>query len=273
MSNTRLGLGEPLMNLGASTSAHKSCSTKALAVFCMVGGLVFTTALLSAGDRNTATSMIANPLAFHHRTAAVAPSAAFLPKVQRDVSADAISRATKESQVALLKDRLDKSGIVVVTKNMGGLTVGQTNAMRQKLKGSNATYQVIKNTLAKIAMQGTDYEKFYDVLEGPMGLLLADDPVEGAKAIVEVLEDLNGEKKKPEDMKLKVEGAITEGQLIDEAGIEKLSKMPSIEESRTKLAILLNQPATKVAQTINAVPQLLARVLQVAIDEKKFPEA
>lgn len=244
---------------------------KAIAAFFIVGGLVFATALRQSltSSENTATSMIASPLALR-RTPAVAPSAAFLPKVP--ITVNAISRATKEEQVAKLKANLDKSGLVVLTKNMGGLTVSETNAMRRKLDTANTTYQVIKNTLAQIAIKGTEYEAFNDMLEGPSAIIYADDPVQGAKAIKEVLEDLNGEKPKPEDMKLKYEAGMTSGQLLDEAGVEQLSKMPSIEEARTKLAVVLNQPATMLAQSVKAVPTQLARALQLAIDEGKIKE-
>jgi large subunit ribosomal protein L10 len=209
--------------------------------------------------------MIANPLAFRPRSAAVAPSKAFLPKIMH---INAITREQKEGQVQKLKDKIENSGLVVIAKQ-NGLTVPETEKIRLKLAEGNATYQVIKNTLAKIALTGTDKESLTDMLFGPMAIIYASEPVSGAKSLKEVLDDVNDK----DDVKLKIEGAVTEGQLLDEAGIEKLSKMPSIEEARTKLAVVLNQPATLVAKSINAVPVQLARALQLAIDEKKFPEA
>lgn len=161
-----------------------------------------------------------------------------------------MSREKKELEIEAMKGRFAESGIIVVTHNEG-LTVSQITELRSNLREEGASFKVVKNSLAKIASKGTDYEGLSDMFTGPVGIAYSQDPVSAAKITQKFAKDNN---------KLVVVGGSMGAQLLDAAGVEALSKLPSLDELRGKLVGLLQAPATKVAGVLQAPAGQLARV-------------
>ena len=161
-----------------------------------------------------------------------------------------MDRSQKTDAVAQLSEVFNQAGVVVVTRNLG-LTVAQSTELRTKMREAGASYQVAKNRLAKLALDGTDYTGIADHLTGPTALAYSEDPVAAAKVAVEFA--------KTND-KLEIVGGSMGGQMLVEAGVRALAALPSLDELRAKLVGLVNAPATKVAQVVNAPAAKLARV-------------
>ena len=161
-----------------------------------------------------------------------------------------MDRSQKADSVAQLNEVFSQAGVVVVTRNLG-LTVAQSTELRTKMREAGASYQVAKNRLAKLALDGTDYTGIADHLTGPTGLAYSEDPGAAAKVAVEFA--------KTND-KLEIVGGSMGATALDEAGVKALASMPSLDELRGKILGLINAPATKVAQVVNAPAAKLARV-------------
>lgn len=161
-----------------------------------------------------------------------------------------MDRSQKAEAVAELNAVFNEVGVVVITRNHG-MSVGQSTALRTKMRDVGATYKVAKNRLANIALKDTPYTGLEEYLSGPTGLAWSTDPVAAAKAAVDFA--------KTND-KLEIVGGSMGGQLLDEAGIRALASLPSLDELRAKLVGLVNAPATKVVQLVNAPASKLARV-------------
>ena len=153
-----------------------------------------------------------------------------------------MDRSQKSEAVAQLNATFNEVGVVVVTRNLG-LTVAESTDLRAKMREAGATYQVAKNRLAKIALKDTDYAGIEEYLNGPTALAYSADPVAAAKAVVEFA--------KTND-RIEVVGGSMGSQVLDEAGVRALASMPSLDELRGKLVGLVNAPATKIAQVVNA---------------------
>ncbi|MEK6541119.1 MAG: 50S ribosomal protein L10, partial [Pseudomonadota bacterium] len=95
-----------------------------------------------------------------------------------------MDRKKKPEVVAQLRATLTEAGAVVVTRNLG-MTVAQSTALRNKMRDAGAHFKVTKNSLAKIAIEGTAYIGIGDMLTGPCGLATSDDAVTAAKIVVE----------------------------------------------------------------------------------------
>lgn len=161
-----------------------------------------------------------------------------------------MDRSQKAESVASLNAVFNEVGVVVITRNLG-MSVGQSTALRSKMREVGASYKVAKNRLAKLALKDTQYEALEDLLTGPTALATSVDPVAAAKAAVDFA--------KTND-KLEIVGGSMGGQLLDANGVKALASMPSLDELRGKLVGLINAPATKVAQVVNAPAAKLARV-------------
>jgi large subunit ribosomal protein L10 len=161
-----------------------------------------------------------------------------------------MDRNEKSEVVSALHASLKQVGVVVVTRNRG-LSVAQSTDLRQKMRDAGATYKVTKNSLAKIAIQDTDYAGLGDLLTGPVGLASSSDPVAAAKIAVEFA--------KTND-KLEIIGGAMGSQLLDADGIKALASLPSLDELRAKLIGLIQAPAQKLASVTQAPGAQLARV-------------
>ena len=148
-----------------------------------------------------------------------------------------LTRAQKEEQVKFLNERFANDEIVIVTQNEG-LTVSEVTELRAKLREQGASFKVPKNTLAKRALEGTQYEQISDMFTGPVGIATGEDPVAAAKAAQEFCK---GHKK------FVIVGGAMGNVKLDPAAVEQLSKLPSLDELRAKLVGLIQAPATKVA--------------------------
>lgn len=161
-----------------------------------------------------------------------------------------MDRGAKEALVTQLHQSLSAATLVVVTQQKG-LTVAETTKLRRQMRDAGASFKVAKNRLARLALKGTAFESLSDKLKGPTGLAYSSDPVAAARVAVKYAKDND---------KLSILGGALSGQTLDTAGVEALSKLPSLDELRGKLIGLLQAPATKIAGVLQAPAAQLARV-------------
>lgn len=161
-----------------------------------------------------------------------------------------MDRSQKEQLVAELSEAFADSSILIVTKQ-SGLTVAETEDLRGKVRGAEATFRVAKNRLVKLAIAGTDNEPLGEHLSSTTAIAYAAEPVAVAKALSDFAKD---------NSKLEILGGVLDGQVLDAAGVDALAKLPSLDQLRGQLAGLLNAPASKVARVVNAPASQLARV-------------
>lgn len=163
----------------------------------------------------------------------------------------AMTRERKEQEVAALKERFENNETLIVTHNLG-LTVTQMTELRNELRKEGASFKVTKNTLAKRALEGTQFAELGDMFSGPTGVAMSQDPVAAAKAVQKFAEG---------NKKLVIVGGALGSQIMDLKGIEQLSKLPSLDELRSKIVGVLKAPAQKVAGVVQAPASQLARVV------------
>ena len=153
-----------------------------------------------------------------------------------------MSRAQKAAEVKELNERFANDEIIVVT-HYSGLSVAQLSKLRADLREQGASFKVTKNSLAKLAIKGTQYEAIEDMFTGPTGVASSKDPVAAAKAAHAFAK---------ENDKLIILGGALGSQILDAAGIEALAKLPSLDEIRSKLVGLLVAAPTKLAGILQA---------------------
>jgi large subunit ribosomal protein L10 len=161
-----------------------------------------------------------------------------------------MERAQKSESIEVLKGVFENAGAVVVTHYMG-LTVAQLTDLRGRLRKEGASLKIVKNTLARKALVGAGAGA--DALfKGPVAIAYGPDAVSAAKVSTQYAK---------ENDKFSVVGAMMGAVVLDPAGVDALSKLPSLDELRGKLLGLLNAPATRIAGVLQAPGAQLARVL------------
>ena len=168
-----------------------------------------------------------------------------------------MDRAHKEKAVADLQKLFEENELVVVT-HYSGLTVAEISELRAKMRETGASFKVTKNTLAKRALGGTQFEGLNDLFSGPTGMAVSQDPVAAAKVAHEFAK---------ENDKLVILGGSLGDQILDVNAVQELAKLPSLDEVRAGIIRMLSTPATRIATVLQAPASQLARVTQAYADK------
>lgn len=154
--------------------------------------------------------------------------------------------AQKQSDIAELKEKFEKSKLVILT-DYRGINVEDITKIRADLRKANCEYKVAKNTTLKFAAKEANLEGITDVLEGPTAITFSyEDYVEPAKVLYNYA-------KTSEFYKIK--GGIMDGKVISVDEILKLAKLPSREMLLTQLATALLANIRNVAVVLDQVRQ------------------
>jgi large subunit ribosomal protein L10 len=162
-----------------------------------------------------------------------------------------MDRTEKASTVDALKADFVASSLAVVA-HYTGLTVAEMTDLRRRMRQAEASVQVTKNRLARIAIRDTSFANLDDLFRGPTAVALSKDPVAAAKVATAYAKD---------NEKFVILGGGLGGQLLDPDGIKALATLPSIDALRGKLLGLIVAPATRIAGILQAPGGQLARVI------------
>ncbi len=169
------------------------------------------------------------------------------------------TREQKEQDIALLKDEFTNTGNALVV-SFQGLTVEKDWELRRALEKAELNYRVVKNTLGKLAVEGTPLESLKEHFVGMTGIAYSEkDPVGLAKVLSKFAK---------ENAQLKFKAGVVEGRAINIKDIDALAAMPSKEELISKLMFLLNSPAQRTATAVNGVARNLAVVIKQIAEQK-----
>lgn len=164
------------------------------------------------------------------------------------------SRETKQKDLTALTESLagSKSAMVV---SFTKLSVTKDQEFRSSLRDAGAQYQVVKNTLARIAVKGTQFEDTTESFKGVTAIAWTDgDPVVLSKAISKFM-------KENSDI-YTFKSGVVEGKLVDLTQLTTIANLPSKEELISKLLWVINSSAQGLVTVINAVPRDLAVVIK-----------
>lgn len=183
----------------------------------------------------------------------------------------AISREKKKQLVEDLKQKLDDTEVIILT-DFRGLSVSDQQELRVKLRDTSADYQVVKNTLTKIALEAIDRPVPEEQLEGPTALALLGDDISGpTKVLLDFAKETGV---------LHVKGGIIGGRLINAKEVEDLADLPPLETllaqvigalqgPASKLVGVLEAPASELVRTLQAPQRELALTLQAYADQQQ----
>lgn len=162
-----------------------------------------------------------------------------------------MDRNRKEQVVGELKEVFETSGIIVAA-TYSGITVAQMSDLRTRMREQSAFVRVAKNSLARIAIDGSPSEGMKDLLVDQIVLLYSEDPVTAAKISVDF-------SKKNEN--LKIVGGVMGEKILDSKGVLEVSKMPSREEVLSSISALITAPGSSLISQIGGPSSNISSVL------------
>ena len=169
------------------------------------------------------------------------------------------TKAFKSEKISQMKEKIEKAKVAIVT-DYKGLSVEEITKLRRSIQKEDGDYMVTKNTLAKLAVKGTEYEILTDALTGPVAIAFGfEDQVAPAKALAKFIK---------ESKKGEILAAAMDGKLLSAAEAKALASLPSKQEIYAKMLGCINSPASGIANSINAVMSSLTRAMAAVRDQK-----
>ncbi|NQX89695.1 MAG: 50S ribosomal protein L10 [Halioglobus sp.] len=153
------------------------------------------------------------------------------------------------------------SALSLVIADSRGVTVDGMTALRATARENQVTLRVVRNTLAKRALEGTEYECVKDSLTGPS---LFGFSMEDPGAAARLFKDFS---KENEEFEVKV--LAVGGQMLGADHIDVLAKLPTRDQALSLLMSVMKAPLTKLVQSMNEVPGKLVRTLAAVRDQKE----
>jgi large subunit ribosomal protein L10 len=176
------------------------------------------------------------------------------------LSTNAAIQAEKAATVDEVHKKLKAAKLAIVTEYRG-LTVAQMTKLRTQMRQASGEYNVIKNTLVRRALKDTMYGELDRLLDGPNGWVFGyEDPVAISKTLIKFID---------ENEKLKIKGALFEGEFMDQAKVKVLSQMPSKPELQAKLLALMQAPATQLVRLMQEPAAMLVRLMETVRKQKE----
>ena len=164
----------------------------------------------------------------------------------------ALSLAQKKAVVEEVAE-VARSAHSVVAAEYRGLIVAEMTTLRESAKRSGVYLRVVRNTLARRAVEGTDFECIRDRLVGPLVFAFSlDEPGAAARVVRDYAKSNN---------KLVVSFVAFDGKAMDAPAIEELASLPTREEALARLVSVLLAPANKFVRTIAEPHAGLVRVV------------
>lgn len=172
----------------------------------------------------------------------------------------AINRQKKEELVAQYKELIANSPALVFT-NYQGTKVSQVRSLRAKLKDSNSTYVVVKNTLLGLALRESDRVSPDVLLKGANAVMFCGEDIgKSVTALKAWIKDAKA---------LEITGALLEDSVLDGKGAELFSDLPTKDQTRAMLLGVLSAPARQLVQIVNAPGSSLARVINAHAEKQQ----
>ncbi len=151
------------------------------------------------------------------------------------------------------------SALSAVAAEYRGLTVGEMTSLRANARNSGVYIKVVKNTLAKRAVEGTEFECMQDAFKGPLLLAFSkEDPGSAARVVKDFAK---------EHENLVTVSVSIGGQLFEAADIDRLAALPTLDEARAMLLRTLQGPLTQFVRLLSEPGAMIARTLQARSEQ------
>jgi len=158
-------------------------------------------------------------------------------------------RLEDKKEIVAAVNQAAGSAFSAVVADYRGLTVAQLTQLRSEARKQNVYLRVIRNTLARRALEGTNFEQLKDSLVGPtiIGLSMSEDDMGAAARLFKDFAKTND--------KLEVKTGAYEGKLFSGQELDVLASLPNREQALTLLASVLQAPVSKFGRLLTALKE------------------
>lgn len=170
---------------------------------------------------------------------------------------------TLERKKAVVEEvaEVARGALAAIAAEYRGLSVAEMTSLRVNARNAGVYLRVVRNTLARRALEGTDFACMRDGLTGPLVLAFSrEEPGSAARVMRDYAK---------ENEKLVIKLVSFNGQLLDASDVSRLASLPTKEEAISQLMSVMIAPLTKLVRTLAEPQAKLVRTLAAIRDQKQ----
>ena len=159
-----------------------------------------------------------------------------------------LTREQKKSYISEMTTKFENSKAVMVT-HYQGLTMVQLDELRSKMREHGIVFKITKNRITKLALENTKCKDLSDLFTGPTAVAFGDDAIMSARILSKFAKD---------NENLKLIGGIMDNEVLDQAGVQNVASLPTLDEARANIVGILNATASKLVSILLAYSEKMS---------------
>ncbi len=153
-----------------------------------------------------------------------------------------MTKEQKKVYIDEMSKQFENSKAVMVT-HYQGLTMPQIDELRAKMREHGIIFKITKNRITKLALEKTRCKDLADLFTGPTAVAFGEDAIISARILSKFAKN---------NENLKLIGGIMENEVLDQAGVQNVATLPTLDEARANIVGILNAPASKLVSILLA---------------------
>ena len=159
-----------------------------------------------------------------------------------------LTKEQKKNYISEMTTQFENSKAVMVT-HYQGLTMIQLDDLRAKMREHGIIFRITKNRITKLALEKTKCKDLSNLFTGPTAVAFGDDAIMSARILSKFAKD---------NENLKLIGGIMDNEVLDQAGVQNVATLPTLDEARANIVGILNAPASKLASIFLAYSEKMS---------------
>ena len=153
-----------------------------------------------------------------------------------------MNKEQKKNYIAEMSTQFENSNAVMVT-HYQGLNMNQLDELRATMREHGIIFKNTKNRITKLALEKTKCKDLSNLFVGPTAVAFGDDAIISARILSKFAKD---------NENLKLIGGIMDNEVLDQAGVQNVASLPTLDEARANIVGILSAPASKIISILLA---------------------
>ena len=159
-----------------------------------------------------------------------------------------LTKDQKKNYILEMTEQFENSKAVMVT-HYQGLTMTQLDELRAKMREHGIIFKITKNRITKLALEKTKCKDLSNLFTGPTAVAFGEDAIMSARILSKFSKD---------NENLKLIGGIMNDEILDQAGVQNVASLPTLNEARANIVGILNAPASKLVSIFLAYSEKMS---------------
>ena len=159
-----------------------------------------------------------------------------------------LTKEQKKNYISEMSTQFENSKAVMVT-HYQGLTMTQLDELRAQMREHGIIFKITKNRITKLALEKTKCKDLSNLFTGPTAVAFGEDAIMSARILSKFAK---------ENDNLKLSGGIMDNEVLDQAGVQNVASLPTLDEARANIVGILNDPASKLVSILLAYSEKMS---------------